>query len=81
VGQLAVVPTPVAPTSPTAAVGAKGATRDPWSTFCASGKILSATAAKDMAGSVSQQLRQASLQLSQQLKHVSHVGLRCSLFL
>jgi hypothetical protein len=53
VGQLAVVPTPVAATSPTAAVGAKGATRDPWSTFYAGGDILSAAAAKDVAGSVS----------------------------
>jgi hypothetical protein len=39
VGQLAVVPTPVAATSPTAAVGAKGAPRDPWSTFYESGEI------------------------------------------
>jgi hypothetical protein len=81
VGQLAVAPTPVAPTSPTAAVGAKGATWDPWSTFCVSGEILSAAAAKDVAGSVSQQQRQASQQLSLQLKHVSRVGLRWSLFL
>jgi hypothetical protein len=72
VGQLAVVPTPVAATSPTAAVGAKGAPRDPWSTFCVSGEISSVAAAKDVAGSVFQQLRQAS----QQLKHVSRVGLR-----
>jgi hypothetical protein len=71
VGQLAVVPTLVAATSPTVVVGAKGAPRDPWSTFCASGKISSTAAAKDVAGSVSQQLRQAS----QQLKHVSRVGL------
>jgi invasion protein IalB len=77
VGQLAVVPTPVAATSPTAVAGAKGATQDPWSTFCASGEILSTAAAKDVVGSVSQQLRQAS----QQLKHVSCVGLRLSLFL
>jgi hypothetical protein len=80
VGQLAVVPTPVATTSPTVAVGAKGATQDPWPTFCASGEILSAAVAKDVAGSVSQQLRQASQQLAQQLKHVSRVGLRVSLF-
>jgi hypothetical protein len=72
VGQLAVVPTPVVATSPTAAVGAKGASQDPWSAFCASGVIRSAAAAKDVAGSVSHQLRHAS----QQLKHVSHVGLR-----
>jgi hypothetical protein len=76
VGQLAVIPTPVVVTSPVAAVGAKGASQDPWSAFCASGAIPLATAAKDVAGSVSQQLRQASQQLSQQLKHVSHVGLR-----
>jgi hypothetical protein len=54
VGQLAVVPTPVAATSPTAVVGAKGASQDPWSNFCASGEISSAAAAKDVAGSVSQ---------------------------
>jgi hypothetical protein len=72
VGQLAVVPTPVAATSPTTAVGAKGALQDPWSNFCVSGEISSAAAAKDVAGSVSQQLRHAS----QQLKHVSRVGFR-----
>jgi hypothetical protein len=74
-GQLAVVPPPVAATSPTAAVGAKAAARDSWATFCASGEIRSAAAAKDVAGSMSQQLRQASQQLSQQLNHVSCVGL------
>jgi hypothetical protein len=74
-GQLAVVPPPVVTTSPTAVVGAKGATRDPWATFCASGEILSAAAAKDVAGSMSQRLREASQQLSQQLKQVSCVGL------
>jgi hypothetical protein len=63
-GQLAVVPPPVATTSPTAVVGAKGATRDPWATFYTSGEILSAAAAKDMAGSMSQRLREASQQLS-----------------
>jgi hypothetical protein len=72
VGQLAVVPTPVVATSPTAAAGAKGAPQDPWSTFCASGEISSAAAAKDVAGSVSQQLMQAS----QELKRVSCIGLR-----
>jgi hypothetical protein len=76
VGQLAVVPTPVVATSSTVAVGAKGASQDPWSAFCASGTIPSAAATKDVAGSVSRQLRQALQQLSQQLKHVSHVGLR-----
>jgi hypothetical protein len=75
VGQLAVVLTPVVATSPTVAVGVKGASQDSWSTFCASGAIPSATAAKDVAGSMSRQLRQASHQLSQQLKHVSRVGL------
>jgi hypothetical protein len=80
-GQLVVVPPPVVTTSPTAVVGAKGATRDPWATFCASGEILSAAAAKDVAGSMSQRLREASQQLSQQLKQVSCVGLRCLLFL
>jgi hypothetical protein len=72
VGQLAVVSTPVAATSPTVAVGAKGASQDPWSNFCASGEISSAATAKDVAGSVSLQLRHAP----QQLKHVSLVGLR-----
>jgi hypothetical protein len=76
-GQLTVVPPPVATTSPTAVVGAKGAARDPWATFCVSGEILSAAAAKDMAGSMSQRLREAS----QQLKQVSCVGLRYLLFL
>jgi hypothetical protein len=52
-GQLAVVPPPVVTTSPTAMVGAKGAARDPWATLCASGEILSAAAAKDVAGSMS----------------------------
>jgi hypothetical protein len=69
VGQLVVVPTPMVSTSPTAAVGAKGASQDLWSAFCV---IPSAAAAKDVAGSVSHQLRHAS----QQLKHVSRVGLR-----
>jgi hypothetical protein len=54
-----------------AAVGAKGASQDPWSNFCTSDEISLAAAAKDVAGSVSQQLRHAS----QQLKHVSCVGL------
>jgi hypothetical protein len=80
-GQLAIVPPPVAPTSPTAVVGAKGATRDLWATFCASGEILSVAAAKDVAGSISEQLRLASQQLLQHLKHVSCVGLRWLLFL
>jgi hypothetical protein len=61
---MAVFPPPVAATSPTAVVGAKGATRDSWATFCACGEILSAAAAKDVVGSMSQQLRQALQQLS-----------------
>jgi hypothetical protein len=72
VGQLAVVPPLVAATSPTVAVGVKGTSQDPWSKFCASGEISSAVAAKDVAGSVSQHLRHAS----QQLNHVSYLGLR-----
>jgi hypothetical protein len=76
VGQLAIVLTPVVSASPTATVGAKGASQDPWSAFCASGAIPSAAAAKDVAGSVSRQLRQASQQLLHQLKHVSRVGLQ-----
>jgi hypothetical protein len=76
-GQLAVVPPTVATTLPTAVVGARGAARDPWANFCMSGEILSAAAAKDVAGSMSQRLREAS----QQLKQVSCVGLRCLLFL
>jgi hypothetical protein len=70
-GQLAVVPAPVADTSPATADGAKGTSQDPWSKFCTSGEISSAVAAKDMAGSVSQQLRHAS----RQIKHVSRLGL------
>jgi hypothetical protein len=47
-------------TSPTAMVRAKGASWDPWATFCTSSEILSAAAAKDVAGSMSQRLREAS---------------------
>jgi hypothetical protein len=64
-GQLVVVLPPVVTTSPTAVVGAKGAAWDPWATFCSSGEILSAAAAKYVAGSMSQRLREASQQLSQ----------------
>jgi hypothetical protein len=53
VGQLAVVPPPVVATSPTAAVGAKGASQDLWSAFCTSGAIPSAASAKDVVGSMS----------------------------
>jgi hypothetical protein len=59
-GQLAVVPPPVVTTSPTAVVEEKGVARDPWATFCTSGEILSAAATKDVAGSMSQRLREAS---------------------
>jgi hypothetical protein len=62
----------VVATSPTAVVGAKGASQDSWSAFCVNGVIPLAVAAKDVAGSMSHQLRHAS----QQLKHVSWVGLR-----
>jgi hypothetical protein len=58
-GQLVVVPPPVVTTSPTAMVGAKGVARDPWATFYASGEILSVAVAKDVAGSMSQRLREA----------------------
>jgi hypothetical protein len=61
---------------PLAVVWVKGAAQDPWAAFCASGEILSAAAAKDVAGSMSQWLREAS----QQLKQVSCAGLRCFLF-
>jgi hypothetical protein len=65
-------------------VRAKGAAQDPWVAFCASGEILTAAAAKDVAGTMSQRLREVSQQLSkqltQQLKQVSCAGLRCLLF-
>jgi hypothetical protein len=51
--------------SPTTVVRAKGAVQDLWATFCASGEILSVAATKDVAGSMSQRLREASQQLSQ----------------
>jgi hypothetical protein len=70
--QLAVVPAPVAAVPAVAAVEAKAASQDPWSKFCASGKITSAAAVKYVAGSVSQHLKHAT----QQLKHVSRLGLR-----
>jgi hypothetical protein len=57
----------VATTSPSPVVKAKGATQDPWTTFCASGEILTTAAAKDVAGTMSQRLREVSQQLSQQL--------------
>jgi hypothetical protein len=75
-GQLVVVPPSVATTSPSAMVRAKGATQDPWAAFYASGEILTAAAAKDVAGTMYQRLRE----VSKQLKQVSCAGLRCLLF-
>jgi hypothetical protein len=77
---LVVVPPSAATTLPTVVVGAKGAAQDPWAAFCASGEILLAAAAKDVAGSMSQWMREASQQLPQQLKQVSCAGLQCLLF-
>jgi hypothetical protein len=58
--------------------------QDPWAAFCVSGEIRTAAAAKDVAGTMSQRLRdvsqQLSQQLTQQLKQVSCAGLRCLLF-
>jgi hypothetical protein len=69
----------VVATSPSAVVKAKGAAQDPWATFCASGEILTAAAARDVAGTMSQRLKEVSQQLlqqlTQQLKQVSHAGL------
>jgi repressor of nif and glnA expression len=80
---LVVVPPSVAATSPSAVVKAKGATQDPWAAFCESGEILTAATAKDMAGTMSQRMREVSQQLSQQLtqqlKQVNRAGLRCLL--
>jgi hypothetical protein len=59
-GQLAVVPVLVVAAPAVAATEAKGASQDPWSQFCASGDISSAAAVKDMAVSVSQQLKHAT---------------------
>jgi hypothetical protein len=50
---LVVVPPSVAATSPSAVVKAKGATQDSWAAFCASGEILTAAAARDVAGTMS----------------------------
>jgi hypothetical protein len=71
-GQLAVVLALVAAAPAAAMAEPKGASQDSWSKFCASGEITSATAIKDVAGSVSQQSKHAT----QQLKHVSRLGLR-----
>jgi hypothetical protein len=77
---LVVVPPSVATTSPSAVVRAKGAAQDPWAAFCVSGEILTAAVAKDVAGTMTQWLREVSQQLMQQLKQVSCAGLRCLLF-
>ena len=61
---MVVVPPSAVTTLPSAVVVARGARQDPWAAFCASGEILSAAAAKDVAGSMSQRLREASQQLS-----------------
>jgi hypothetical protein len=58
---LVVVPPAVATTASTEVVGVKGGA------FCASGEISSTAAVKDVAGSMSRRLREASQQLSQQL--------------
>jgi hypothetical protein len=70
-GQMVVVPPLVVITSPSAVVSAKGTAQDPWAAFCASGEILTAAAAKDVAGTMSQRLRETSQRLSQQLSQVS----------
>jgi hypothetical protein len=62
---MVVVSPAVATTTSTVVVGAKGGA------FCASGEISSATAVKGKAGTMSRRLREASLQLSQQLSQVS----------
>jgi hypothetical protein len=64
---MVVVPPSVATTSPSAVVRAKGTAQDPWAAFCASDEILTAAAAKDVAGTISQRLREASQRLSQQM--------------
>jgi hypothetical protein len=79
-GQLVVVPSSAATTSPSAVVRAKGGAQDPWAAICASGEIPTAAAAKDVVGTMSQRLREVSQQLAQQLKQVSCAGLRCLLF-
>jgi hypothetical protein len=68
---MVVVPPSVETTSPSAVVRAKGTAQDPWAAFCASDGILTTAAAKDVAGTMSQRLREASQRLSQQLSQVS----------
>jgi hypothetical protein len=62
----------VAAASVAATAEAKGSSQDSWSKFCVSREIASAVAAKDVAGSVAQQLKHAT----QQLQHVSCLGLQ-----
>jgi hypothetical protein len=50
----------VANASFVATAKAKGSSQDCWSKFCASGEIASAATAKDMAGSIVQQLNHAT---------------------
>jgi hypothetical protein len=64
---MVIAPPSVATTSPSVVVRAKGTTQDPWAAFCTSGEILIAAAAKDVADTMSQRLREASQRLSQQL--------------
>jgi hypothetical protein len=59
-GQLVVVLAPVAAGSVAVVTGVKGSAQDPWAKFCASGEIASTAAAKDVAGSVAQQLKHVS---------------------
>jgi hypothetical protein len=48
------------PLRASAVVRAKGTAQDPWAAFCVSSEILTAVAAKDVAGTMSQQLSQVS---------------------
>jgi hypothetical protein len=68
---MVVVPPLVVTTSPSVVVRAKGTAQDPWAAFCASSEILTATTGKDVTGTMSQRLRDASQRLSQQLSQVS----------
>jgi hypothetical protein len=68
---MVVVPPLVVTTLPSAVVRVKGNAQDPWTAFYEGGEILTAVAAKDMAGTMSQRLREASQRLSQQLSQVS----------
>jgi hypothetical protein len=64
---MVVVPPSVATALPSAEVRARGTTQDPWAAFYVSGEILTAAAAKDVAGTMSQWLREASQRMSQRL--------------